>query len=1687
MSEVKGRVILVSANGPRLASQIRRQCGLELVKVTNPAECLQRIISAEGDFDAVLLDADPASGPFDLTPFRSIEARYPHIGTFVTSTKKINHQQLPRSTNGLHIPYLPQLQLKNQLGTFVHARRLRSRLGEKIAHLNSLVEFANALASITTEADIAKETHRCLSQVVPSIDIFHLAVNDEVQERLRSVLLIDAHKISRKRLGTEHSQSALELQVARNRRLLYIRDLKARSNLLSAPLYSSKRAHTYLCLPLISGSSMVGTISLQSYRQNAFDPAQRKIIQSMANQAAVALDRTLQREWKTTQRSFVLAKLYETIDAISTALDGEVIFNLIVANLHTLFNLAFCSIGVFNPGKTRLDIVSERGVGKKISRELKTLPKTLVRKVLTSSSLIEIQNVHRWPLLRKTLVRKDVQSLVLLPLRGKSGTLGVINMGFNGPIHLPVEQRKLLKQLSYQAAVSIEHVLLHKETQTLARKLEEMGQMTLKMSKEPNLDALLETLTEMGASLLDSEGCAIYLLSEKKGTVVLEAIHGMPLKLKKREVRKGLVRVVLEAKKMVVIEDYRHWKLRRRELDELNLTCVMGVPLVGGGKTLGVLVVHSDQDGRIYGGTEQKVLFHFARHAGAAIENIGRAAQDEAIEEITRALTSEVDYSKLLKKVIHAVRVRLHYESFTLMNCDGKELTVAVESVLPAKRTRTIKVGQGITGWVAKYGKIRIEPDVTKAKGYIPGLGSGSEIALPVMLGKEVIAVLDIESEKPNAFRERDVRILKRITAALATAMMASRARSLQNRVEAFVGAQGLDQILKTLAKEMLDVCPATFCHIMLRDPDKPELLRVQAAHVVRRTKEFKWSPQEGKVCHILRDPDLAHTLETEDSTVFVRDDSHGSRVVAAFANHLSLREKLDSILFVPLRGAEGEMIGLITLGEIRSAERAPFTRPKIRAATAFASQASVAVEREQLASEGPAAIGPFKLKNKSPMEWEDREESVRRVAKVARTSLGAEVAAVFLQKKPGYLHLEATSGSKPRASLKGLELKITRREGLTGHIASTGRLFNIHGKALTEHPAVKRRGHQAHIPSGYCHSLLAIPLKRREGGHSEVIGLLKVENKLDHTGRANPFTRFDKRDVVTIKTLGRYLETSLQNAELFNLSTSLHQLGQEVNSTLDFDKVIARVLSGLRDRIPFDTCSLQLLRADQLKVVACEGFNAADKKKVLNLSFPLTSKFPNSEVIAKRRAVLHPDIRATNFTHFWDEHDVYCAGKIRSWLGVPLLNENRPIGMVSIDSEKPSAYTKAHKRYAESMALRISSAIANANLYKTTRSASDIVMNVTEEMNLEAILKKLARALVDKEGIVGADSVVIYLYQPELEHIADEVVTEGVPDADFQRLTSTTTKAIVSSLLTSGARVDRIRVNPPSYAAIARRLGAKTTGALRLAVGDRLVGLMLVHFYSDRTFEKIEQDLLRLVADKASLSIQHARMFQTVQQRFEIAKRAAVNLNAMSAWSHDAKKFNLRLDLSLMLLRKSSHLLTPKARKHLENAIEYSKNITKIPTPPGEVERTEALSVSRVFRAVQKQYLPDLVRKKIKVKDNLKQLPCVMGNEWLLSEALNHLTQNAIKALKPGGKITLSGQVKSGIVSLLFSDNGCGIKPAVRKILFDRRVPSNDEGEFGMGLLLSKMYLNAVNGDLNLKQTSRRGTVFVLSLPVAE
>lgn len=79
-----------------------------------------------------------------------------------------------------------------------------------------------------------------------------------------------------------------------------------------------------------------------------------------------------------------------------------------------------------------------------------------------------------------------------------------------------------------------------------------------------------------------------------------------------------------------------------------------------------------------------------------------------------------------------------------------------------------IKFGKGVCGTAWKEARTVIVPDVEEFPGHIAcSSASRSEIVVPVFLGKEIMAVLDIDSTETDTFDETDRKWLEKIVSIL--------------------------------------------------------------------------------------------------------------------------------------------------------------------------------------------------------------------------------------------------------------------------------------------------------------------------------------------------------------------------------------------------------------------------------------------------------------------------------------------------------------------------------------------------------------------------------------------------------------------------------------------------------------------------------------------------------------------------------------------------------------------------------------------------------------------------------------------------------------------------------------------------------------------------------------------------------
>jgi HD-GYP domain-containing protein (c-di-GMP phosphodiesterase class II)/putative methionine-R-sulfoxide reductase with GAF domain len=162
-----------------------------------------------------------------------------------------------------------------------------------------------------------------------------------------------------------------------------------------------------------------------------------------------------------------------------------------------------------------------------------------------------------------------------------------------------------------------------------------------------------------------------------------------------------------------------------------------------------------------------------------AEEKERRVAQLTAISEVGKDIASILNLDELLHRVVNLlVDIFGYYYAHVLMVDEEAQeivLTASAGQIGRAFEGLRLKIGeQGITGWVAKNGELLLVNDVDKDPRYyfVEELADAkSELAVPIKLREEVIGVLDVQSNRLNAFDEIDLSTLSTLADQLAVAI----------------------------------------------------------------------------------------------------------------------------------------------------------------------------------------------------------------------------------------------------------------------------------------------------------------------------------------------------------------------------------------------------------------------------------------------------------------------------------------------------------------------------------------------------------------------------------------------------------------------------------------------------------------------------------------------------------------------------------------------------------------------------------------------------------------------------------------------------------------------------------------------------------------------------------------------------
>jgi len=307
-----------------------------------------------------------------------------------------------------------------------------------------------------------------------------------------------------------------------------------------------------------------------------------------------------------------------------------------------------------------------------------------------------------------------------------------------------------------------------------------------------------------------------------------------------------------------------------------------------------------------------------------------------------------LDPQDLLKRVLEmAVKtVAADSGSLMLLNPNTGSLDIEASAGLSVRARRTkLRMGEGITGWVASTGQSFRSGDVRLERRYVE-LDSGirSELAVPLDLKGQVIGVLNVDSDRCNAFTPEHEKLLLQLARDasdwIGLAWEINQLRTKGDQLEALVDMGQIiiseeqpEQVLERIVHDARRLMKARLCSLMmLSDAGDELILKAWDGASSAYIKKPNLLVSESLVGVVLKRFKPLTVLNVQENLRFQHTE-------------LARREHLFSLLSVPLV-FQGRALGVLS---VYTDEIHRFSNEEIRLLSAMAGLSAVAIAKGRL------------------------------------------------------------------------------------------------------------------------------------------------------------------------------------------------------------------------------------------------------------------------------------------------------------------------------------------------------------------------------------------------------------------------------------------------------------------------------------------------------------------------------------------------------------------------------------------------------------------------------------------------------------------------------------------------------------------------------------------------------------------
>ncbi len=524
-------------------------------------------------------------------------------------------------------------------------------------------------------------------------------------------------------------------EVIRTRKpILVNRDYRAWAESLGSYLLEGQKEwpKSALGCPIMVGDNITGIVLVQNFdSEDVFSDSDVSLLTTLASSMSVALenarlfDETNHLLDETRQRNAELGVINSIQQGLASQLDMQALFTLVGDKIREIFDAQVVDILTYDRTTNLCHYQYMVEKGEKLGAPpftpagfsgqiLKDREPMMVNRDLAARAVEHGSRAHAGEM---------PKSYLGVPLVRGDTAVGVISLqNIDREDAFGDSDLRLLTTLASSMSVALENARLFNETNRL---LEEARQRNSELAAvntisqalvaETEIDNLIQLVGEQVRTTFQADIAYVAMLDPLTGMITFPYHHGEDLAPIHRG--EGLASQILDSGEPLLLN--RDIDLAAKEMKTqrvgVRAASYLGVPILAGRHTIGVISVQSTQEEGRFGESDVNLLMTIAANAGAAIRNAQllaetqrRASEMATLNEIGREAAASLDLPTVLDSITRRARTMLRAKTSAVILLDDDGFTLrpiaAAGDAADEVTAFTWKLGEGIIGDIVKGG-----------------------------------------------------------------------------------------------------------------------------------------------------------------------------------------------------------------------------------------------------------------------------------------------------------------------------------------------------------------------------------------------------------------------------------------------------------------------------------------------------------------------------------------------------------------------------------------------------------------------------------------------------------------------------------------------------------------------------------------------------------------------------------------------------------------------------------------------------------------------------------------------------------------------------------------------------------------------------------------------------------------------